>query len=155
MQMFKPVIMRTDSGNNDFIALVRRLDEDLAVRDGAEHSFYAQFNSLQTIKNVVIAFENGIPVSCGAFKEFSLNCAEVKRMYTLPEYRGKGIAALVLTELEHWGKELSYSSFVLETGKKQPEAIRLYEKCGYHRIPNYGQYTGIENSLCFEKQIEK
>ncbi len=153
--MFKPLLIRTDSGNSDFIALVRRLDEDLAVRDGAEHSFYAQFNTLQEIKNVVVAYENGIPVSCGAFKEFSPNCAEVKRMYTLPESRGKGIAALVLAQLELWGKELSYISFVLETGKKQPEAVRLYEKSGYHRISNYGQYIGIENSVCFEKQLGK
>ncbi len=153
--MFKPLLIRTDSGNSDFIALVRRLDEDLVVRDGAEHSFYAQFNTLQEIKNVVVAYENGIPVSCGAFKEFSPNCAEVKRMYTLPESRGKGIAALVLAQLELWGKELSYISFVLETGKKQPEAVRLYEKSGYHFISNYGQYIGIENSVCFEKQLGK
>jgi putative acetyltransferase len=147
-------LIRTNSENHDFIALVKRLDEDLAVRDGAEHGFYAQYNTIHSIKHVVVAYENNIPVSCGAFKEFTEKIAEVKRMYTLPEYRGKGFAALVLNELELWGQELSYRSFVLETGKKQPEAIRLYEKSGYHLIPNYGQYIGIENSLCFEKQLE-
>lgn len=146
-------VIRTDSSNQDFISLVHRLDEDLAVRDGAEHSFYAQYNSIRSIRHAVVAYAEGMPVSCGAFKEFSPVSAEVKRMYTLPEYRGKGIAVQILNELERWGKELNYTSFVLETGKKQPEAIRLYQKHGYLLIPNYGQYIGIENSLCFEKKL--
>jgi GNAT superfamily N-acetyltransferase len=78
---------------------------------------------------------------------------EVKRMFTLPEYRGRGIAARVLEELEQWAVELSSHSCRLETGMKQPEAIRLYEKSGYRRIPNYGQYEGVFNSVCFEKKL--
>ena len=78
---------------------------------------------------------------------------EIKRMYTLPDRRGKGIASQVLRELENWASELSYRKCILETGKKQPEAIRVYQKNGYQIIPNYGQYAGIENSLCFEKEI--
>ena len=76
---------------------------------------------------------------------------EVKRMYTLPEFRGQGYAAKILLELENWAKELGYKSCVLETGKRQPEAIQLYKKNGYRIIPNYGQYKGIKNSICFEK----
>ena len=79
---------------------------------------------------------------------------EIKRMYTSPESRGKGIASSVLSELEGWASELSYEKCILETGKKQPEAIGLYEKNGYKTIPNYGQYAGIENSLCFEKHLK-
>ncbi|MGE5795510.1 MAG: GNAT family N-acetyltransferase, partial [Ignavibacteria bacterium] len=78
---------------------------------------------------------------------------EVKRMYTIPEYRGKGIATRVLIELERWALELSYSKCILETGKKQPEAIALYKKNGYKLISNFGQYEGAENSVCFEKEI--
>lgn len=74
-------------------------------------------------------------------------------MYTTPEGRGKGIATLVLTALETWANELHYNTCVLETGKRQPEATALYEKAGYTRIPNYGPYAGIENSLCFEKKL--
>jgi GNAT superfamily N-acetyltransferase len=79
---------------------------------------------------------------------------EIKRMYTLPECRGKGIATKVLIELEKWANELSYEKCILETGKKQPEAIALYKKNGYKLIPNYGQYAEMENSVCFEKEIE-
>ncbi|MDQ2692245.1 MAG: GNAT family N-acetyltransferase, partial [Chloroflexota bacterium] len=90
---------------------------------------------------------------CGAIKEYSPGVVEVKRMYTSPESRGKGVATNVLSELEAWAGELSYGTCILETGKKQPEAIRLYQKNGYKVIPNYGQYAEVENSLCFEKII--
>ena len=146
-------IIRTDSSNEDFVALVKLLDVDLAERDGKDHSFYAQFNKIDKIKHVVIAYSNNTPIACGAIKPFDITSMEVKRMYTLPQYRGKGAASLVLRELEKWAKELSYERCVLETGKRQPEAIQLYTMNGYSSIPNYGQYINVENSLCFEKKI--
>lgn len=145
---------RTDSSHPDFISLVKLLDAELAERDGSDHSFYAQFNKSDLIKNVVIAFENGTPVACGAIKVFDAQCMEVKRMYTVKDHRAKGLAAMVLRELEKWAVELGYERCVLETGKRQPEAIALYGKCGYRVIPNYGQYAGVENSVCFEKKAE-
>ena len=146
-------ILRTDSSNTDFINLVKFLDIDLAIRDGDEHSFYAQFNKLDAIKYVVLAVENGQAVGCGAIKEYDLDTMEVKRMYTSPQSRGKKIASRVLAELENWAKELSYKRCILETGNKQPEAIALYNRNSYQRILNYGQYANVENSLCFEKVI--
>jgi GNAT superfamily N-acetyltransferase len=146
-------IIRTNSDNQDFIGLVKHLDADLAERDGEDHSFYAQFNKIDKIKHVVVAYENDQPVGCGAIKEYAPDTMEVKRMYTSPESRGKGIASKVLRELEVWAAELSYGTCILETGKKQPEAIGLYKKNGYQVIPNYGQYAEVENSLCFEKHI--
>ena len=145
--------IRTNSENHDFIFLVKLLDEDLAIRDGEEHSFYAQYNKINSIKHVVVAYENDSPVSCGAIKEFSPKVMEVKRMYTVPINRGKGIASNILSELEKWAGELEYDSCILETGKAQPEAIALYKKNGYLIIPNYGQYAGVENSICFEKRL--
>jgi len=146
-------LTRTNSDNPDFIELVKHLDADLAVRDGADHSFYSQFNKIDKIKHVVIAYENGEPLACGAIKAFSSSSMEVKRMYTSPHSRGKGFATSILKELESWAQEMGYKSCVLETGKKQPEAIDLYRKNGYSIIPNYGQYAGIDNSVCFEKKI--
>ncbi|MDX2248375.1 MAG: GNAT family N-acetyltransferase [Bacteroidia bacterium] len=146
-------LMRTNSENQDFIELVRHLDADLALRDGDEHAFYAQFNKIAQIKYAIVAYRDDKALACGAIKEFSPNTMEVKRMFTLPEYRGKGIAHQILEELEKWAAELSCERCVLETGKKQPEAIKLYEKSGYVRIPNYGQYLNVENSVCFEKRL--
>lgn len=146
-------VIRTNSENPDFVSLVRLLDADLAKRDGDDHMFYAQYNKIAAMGHVIVAYENEIPVGCGAIKEFSPTSVEVKRMYVLPEKRGKGIAAVILLELEKWARELSYGKCVLETGKRQPEAIALYTRNGYNRIPNYGQYAGVENSVCFEKII--
>lgn len=144
---------RTSSDDPDFKNLVNLLDADLAKRDGNEHAFYAQFNKIDMIKHAIVAYNNGMPVGCGAIKEYMPGSMEVKRMYTTPEVRGKGVATEVLIALEKWATELSYKKCVLETGKKQPEAIALYKKNGYQLIPNYGQYEGIENSVCFEKKV--
>lgn len=146
-------IERTDSENADFQSLVRELDKELAIRDGDEHSFYAQYNTIDSIKQVVMAYEDGEAVGCGAIKEYAPGVMEVKRMFVPLEQRGKGIAVHILTELETWARELGAAKCILETGIKQPEAIRLYEKSGYSRIENYGQYAGVENSVCFEKPI--
>ncbi len=147
-------IARTNSNNHDFVELVRFLDADLAKRDGKNHSFYAQFNTIDKIKHVVLAYENEKPSGCGAMKEYEANTMEIKRMYVSSESRNKGIATEILSELEDWARELSYARCILETGKKQPEAIALYKKNGYTLIPNYGQYAEVENSLCFGKEMK-
>jgi len=146
-------IVRIGSGNPDFSALVALLDQDLAIRDGDEHAFYAQFNKVDKIKHALLAFAENQAVGCGAIREYSEETVEVKRMFVRPEHRGQGIAGAILSELETWAKELGYNRCLLETGQKQPEAIRLYQKSGYKIIPNYGPYEGLENSVCMEKLL--
>jgi len=144
---------RTNSDNVDFRKLVTELDKDLAVRDGDDHAFYSQFNKIDTIKHVIVARIGDDVVGCGAIKSYDDSTMEVKRMFTDPSFRGKGIAAIILNELENWSRELKMKRCILETGIKQHEAIALYKKCDYVIIPNYGQYEGVENSFCFEKQL--
>lgn len=144
---------RTNSEDPVFINLVRDLDIELAVVDGEDHTFYSQFNKIDKIKHVVLAFDDEKPVGCGAIKEFAKDTMEVKRMYVIPGKRNKGLASKVLKELESWALELSCNKCILETGKRQPEAISLYKKNGYLIIPNYGQYTGVDNSVCFQKLL--
>ena len=146
-------LMRTDSSNPDFISLVALLDADLAQRDGEEHGFYAQFNAIIHLKHTIVLYENNIPVACGAFKPFDKTTVEVKRMFVQPNQRGKGIASKVLSGLEVWAKEIGYTSCVLETGLRQPEAIALYKKNGYKIIPNYPPYEGVAHSVCFKKML--
>jgi putative acetyltransferase len=146
-------LLRSDSSHPDFRTMVQLLDQDLAIRDGADHGFYAQFNKIDAIQHCIIAYDDEQAVGCGAIKAFGTDAMEVKRMYVSPASRGKSIALKILTELETWAKELGKSKTVLETGQKQPEAIALYFKAGYLRTPNYGQYIGVENSLCFEKLL--
>lgn len=145
--------IRTDSGNTDFIALVKELDADLAIRDGDEHAFYAQFNKIDKLKHVVVAYLGSQPIGCGAIKEYEAGTVELKRMFVLPSQRGRGIASIILQYLEDWGREMNYQKCILETGVKQPEAIGLYKKRGYRIIENYGQYINVLNSICFEKII--
>ena len=147
------ILIRTDSQDPDFRKLVRQLDADLSIRDGEDHSFYDQFNKIESIKYVTVAYENKIPVGCGAIKEFDKETMEVKRMFVTLKDRGKGIATKVLSELENWARETGYKRCVLETGKKQLEAIELYRKKGYRVITNYGQYKNVENSVCFQKDL--
>lgn len=145
--------IRTNSTNQHFQKLVAGLDADLAIRDGEEHSFYAQFNTIAAIQYAIVAYVNGIAVGCGAIKPYSENCMEIKRMYVEATHRGQGIAATILNELETWALALGSHTCILETGKKQPEAIALYTKANYHIIPNYGQYAMVENSICFAKKL--
>ena len=146
-------ILRTTSENQDFQNLVKQLDAYLAVMDGEEHGFYDQYNKIDSLKNCIVIFDNDEAVACGAIKAFDEKSMEVKRMFTLLERRGKGLASAILNELETWTKELGYKKTILETGKRQTEAVALYQKCGYKIIPNYGQYAGVENSVCFDKTL--
>ena len=146
-------LIRTNSENKDFINLVTHLDAYLKITDQDEHDFYNQFNNIDVIKHVVIAYNEDEPVGCGAIKFFSENSAEVKRMFVLPKARGKGYAQQILLELESWAKDLGYANCILETGKRQVEAVQFYHKSKYQVIPNYGQYKLMENSICFKKVL--
>ncbi len=146
-------IVRTTSENEDFKKLVVLLDQELAIRDGVEHDFYHQFNTIVNLNHVVVAYSDNLPVACGAFKDFDSETVEIKRMFVMDDFRKKGFATAVVAELEKWIIEKGIENTVLETGKNQPEAIALYQKNGYKMIPNYGQYIGVENSVCFTKKL--
>jgi GNAT superfamily N-acetyltransferase len=142
---------RTHSENQDFRELVRCLDADLDEMDKEQHCNCEQYNKLDDIEYVIVAYSENEAVACGAIREYAPDTMEIKRMYVSKNMRRKGIASEMLKELENRAKELGYHKCILETGKKMPDAIRLYEKNGYARIPNYGQYECIGGSLCFEK----
>ena len=146
-------IKRTSSSEIDFQHLVSELDGELSTRNGETNEFFAQYNKIDQIKNVIIATIDNKPVGCGAMKAYDSDTMEIKRMFVPIEMRGKGIAVHILKNLEKWAKEMNYSKCILETGNKMLEAIRLYEKSNYKVVPNYGQYNGIEDSICFKKHL--
>ncbi|MCC6411275.1 MAG: GNAT family N-acetyltransferase [Saprospiraceae bacterium] len=148
-------IKRTSSEDFDFQFLVKKLDAYLAFVDGDDHAYYHQFNKTDSLQYVLVAYWDGEAVGCGAIRPYDDTSMEVKRMYVQPEQRGKGFAKAVLTELENWAAELNYDFCILETGKKQSEAMQLYAKSGYKVIENYGQYKGVENSVCFKKAVSR
>ena len=148
-------IARTNSDSPEFLRLVELLDEHLARVDGEEHPYYAQLNATDVPRNVVLAYTNGGAVGCGAIRPFPQDMMEVKRMFVLPAWRRKGIAGLILAELEDWARQLGASACVLETGRKQSEAVALYAGHGYHQIANYGPFIGLETSICFQKTLHQ
>jgi GNAT superfamily N-acetyltransferase len=147
-------IVRDTRDSPQLQVLVRLLDADLNNRYGIVQAQYDRFNSLASVDGAVIAYINDQAIGCGCFKRSYAETAEIKRMFVRPENRGSGAAKLLLEELEKWAVEAGFSRAILETGIKNPEAIRFYTKCGYSRIENYGQYVGMENSVCMGKSLK-
>lgn len=147
-------IIRTTSEDQDFMQLIAALDDDLYQRNGEAQLKYRPYNKVDMIKHVVLVYVDGKPVGCGAFKKYDDKSVEIKRMFVYPEMRGKRLAAKILQELENWAVEEGYNRAVLETGYKQVEAIQLYTVAGYSRIENYGQYVGMDESICYRKELK-
>ena len=146
-------LQRSNSSNPDFRFLIPLLDKELADRYGELQAVYDQYNQIINIDTVIIAYRDDTPVGCGCFKQIDEHSVEIKRMFVKPAERGLGIASAILSQLELWAWENGFSYTLLETGDKQHEAIALYQKLGYAIIPNYGQYAGMESSICMQKEL--
>ena len=151
--VLSPEYLRTTSENPNFRRMVNALDEDLYRRNGDTQKLYEQYNQIDKIKHAIVIFADGKPVGCGCFKRFDDESVEIKRMFVLPEMRGRQLAAQLLQELEKWAVEEGFTKSVLETGLRQVEAIRLYTVAGYTLTKNYGQYVGMEDSICYRKDL--
>ena len=147
------IFIRTTSENSDFRKLINALDEDLYQRNGEAQLQYRQYNQVDSINHVVVVYAEDKPVGCGCYKRFDDKTVEMKRMFVLPEMRGKQLAARMLQELETWAIEEGNTAAVLETGHRQVEAVRLYTIAGYSLTENYGQYIGMEESICYRKEL--
>ena len=145
-------IVRTNSHNPEFKALVQLLNLDLAKRDGETHPL-SEFNDISNLNNVVLALKKGKAIGCGAISEYDSNSMEIKRMYVSIEARGQRIGAKILAELENWSKELGKSKCVLFMGSKQPEASKLYQRNKYNHIAKYGKLKNIPDSICLAKVL--
>jgi putative acetyltransferase len=146
-------IVRTNSDNADFQHLVKSLDHELWQRYEELQAQYDIHNKIEKNETVVLVYSETIPVACGCFKQYDNVSVEIKRMYVSPEERGLGIAYGIVNELCKWATEQGFRKVILETGKKQPEAIRLYEKFGFYRTDNYAPYQGMEQSVCMAKEL--
>ena len=101
----------------------------------------------------VVAWVDGVPVSCGGVRQYDATTGEIKRMYTVPDARRRGISRVVLEELETRAAAIGYTRLVLETGVRQPEAIAMYEHAGYESIEPYGFYKNAPLSRCYAKSL--
>jgi GNAT superfamily N-acetyltransferase len=154
-QLKPPLFIRHSGYNPDFKDMVFALDEELYQRNGAIQKQYEPFNQIDQIKHAIVVYLDGKPVGCGCIKKFDEHTVEIKRMFILPEMRGRKLGVQLLEELELWAKEEGFSEAVLETGIRQPEAQSLYLKSGYERTENYSQYFGMAESICYKKALQK
>ncbi len=147
------ILIRTDSSDERFGELIKELTAFLSILNGEMDAFYAPHNSVDLIRNVVVALQNDIPVGCGAFKAIDPKHVEIKRMYVHPDQRGKGVGRMVLAELEAWATELDFQSARLETSKRLETAVNLYQTSGYQVTPNFPPYEGVDDSVCMRKAL--
>ena len=145
----------SDGRNDDFVMLCHKLDEYLNEIIGGEkqRKEYVQYNALEDIHDVILIYDDKRPIACAGFKLYDGDIAEVKRVFLIAEYRGKGISKLLMSALEDKAKRQGYSSLILETGKPLTSAMGLYQKIGYRIVDNYGQYKDMRESICMRKDI--
>lgn len=146
-------ICRTSSVNRDFLSLINELDKELVERYGENQADLDKNNVIGSTRNIVIAYNGQVPVGCGCYRLIDNENVEVKRIYVIKEFRGRGISKMILRELEEWAYGEGFKIATLETGKKQLEAINLYSKFGYKQIENFPPYIGNEMSLCMGKEL--
>jgi len=138
------------------LALIGALNAELSGRypeEGATH-FRLDYDEVAPGRGTfLVAYWQGQPVGCGAVRRLDAHEAELKRMYVSPPHRGRGVGRALLGMLEAEARGLGATRLVLETGARQPEAIALYERMGFRRVPAFGEYVDSPLSLCMAKAL--
>ena len=140
---------------NDFVVLSNEMEVylDRAIGGAEKREKYKEFNHLNTLDYVIVAYVGDIPAGCAALREYSEKEIEVKRVFVREGYRKNGIASGIMRRLIAYAAENEYDKLLLETGEFLRESVRLYTDFGFYRIFNYGVYAGIEESLCMELNL--
>jgi len=105
-----------------------------------------------TMVLTLIATVNGVPAAHAALRMLGAEY-ELKRLVTLPDYRGRGLSKTLIRAVETEAAARGAHRLILQTGDRQPEAVRLYEHLGYRAIPIYPPYEAIWFSLCYERML--
>jgi putative acetyltransferase len=151
-------IERAETATDDVRALIFALDRELAVAYPPEQMHGLTLNSLfQPHIKFYVAYVDGAAVGCGGVAFFD-DFAEIKRMYVRDSSRGLGVAQAILSHLEHVARDAGVTVLRLETGVRQPAALRLYERVGFEPCSAFGQYltmapAAVKNSLFYEKKL--
>ncbi|MDC7231624.1 MAG: GNAT family N-acetyltransferase [Spirochaetales bacterium] len=148
-------LIRTDGSHPGFLSLIRALDKELRSHDAdAEHEqLYISQNIVTDDVPVSLVILDEEAVGCACLRAYEESDFELKRMYVLPEHRGRGLSRRILRDLEVWAEELGRKRVILETGAVLKAAVSLYKSEGYRVIENYGHYKDIPESICFAKEL--
>ncbi len=101
----------------------------------------------------IVAYKDSAPIGCAALRPIDEHGCELKRMFIIEKERGKGYSSILCNEIENIAAEKGFRKILIETGYDQPEAIGLYKKHGYERIPKFGEYVNDPTSVCFAKKL--
>ena len=151
------ILKEVSYDSKDFIYLCAELDNYLnhAIGGEARREKYKKFNHLDTMDYVIVAYDNEKPAGCAALRKYSDENIEVKRVFVREEYRRKNIGGQIMEKLIAYSKSLGYTHMILETGEFLEASVRLYSRYGFERIPNYGAYIDMTESLCMGRSIEE
>ena len=140
--------------SDDARSLIALLDRELQGEYLPDEMHTVDFDSFHRAGGIfVVAYDNHVPVACGALRPFSLEEVELKRMFVVSSHRGSGIGRVVLHFLERKASESGFRRLLLETGDAQKAAMRLYKASGFHRIQPFGGYINSSRSICFAKDL--
>ena len=147
--------IRCDGTNEDFIENCRLLDEDLERRVGKviKRDKYTQFNLLDKIREAIVVYQDEKPIGGGAIRPYDETAIELKRVFVRPSAQGNGVGTELVSKLIEWAKELGYQRMILETGDLLAESVHVYSKLGFQKIPNYGAYADMPESLCMGLEL--
>jgi len=145
----------TDGLDNDFAILCEELDAsiDELVGNKFDRKPYIQYNQRDSIRDVIIAYNQNELVGCASYKKYEQETVELKRVFVKKAYRGQGIARKMLEEIESRAREQGYKTMILETGEMLAASMNLYRSFGYEVTENYGQYAKMEDSICMKKML--
>ena len=145
----------TDGNDSRFIELCRQLDLFLTEIIGSDKqkTQYAQYNTLASIHDVVLVMEGDEAVGCGAIKQYDAHAMEMKRVFVKNECRHHGYGRIIVEALEILAKDKGFGKLILETGAPLIPAQKMYASCGFKPMDNYGQYEGMDSSVCMCKNI--
>jgi len=146
------IVKRTTSEDVDFKFLEKQLDEELFEIYGEMQNNYSSHNRVSELKTIII-YVNQKPIGCGCLKFLDWDLAEVKRVYVSLENRCRGVAKIIVKEIERLAIESNIKNIVLQTGSRQKAAVSLYKSMGYKLTENYGPYVNDSNSICMKKIV--
>jgi GNAT superfamily N-acetyltransferase len=151
----EPVRLRA-VGYDDPVAqhLVEQVQQEYVVRYGGRDAAVvdpAEFSP--PLGLFLVAEVGGLPVGCGGWRAHGDGVAELKRMYVEPGSRRRGIAALVLAELERTAAAAGHRHLLLNSGDRQPEALALYARAAYTAVAGYGVYADSPDAVFLGKEL--
>jgi GNAT superfamily N-acetyltransferase len=138
----------------DAIALIAEVQQEYVIRYGGPDGTRVDPVEFAPPRGLfMVGYLDGVPVACGGWRAHEDGSAEMKRMYVSPSARGRGLARAVLAELELTAKRAGHLRLILETGRKQPEAVALYRSSGYTDVPKFGFYADAPESIHLGKTL--